>query len=86
MDDRRQGGYKMIDMKWFISYRVLKYGMPPKEDIVVTDVTPARWVMYRKVGTGDDCYILYAEEISPVLAAELMHTAKIKSNFFKEVE
>jgi hypothetical protein len=74
----------MMDMRWFISYRVLSHGMPPRESLVVTDVTPARWVMYRKVATGDSCYILYAEEISPVLAAELMHTAKIEHNFFKE--
>ena len=76
----------MIEMKWFISYKVISYGIPPKESVVVTDVTPARWVMYRKVGTGDEHYILYAEEISPALAAELQHTAKIESNYFKEGE
>lgn len=74
----------MIEMKWFISYKAQSFGIPPREGIVVTDVSPARWVLYRKVATNEDCYILYAEEITPALAAELMHTAKLESNFFKE--
>ncbi len=76
----------MIETKWFISYRAISFGMPPKEHTVVTDVTPARWVLYRKEGTGDECHVLYAEEISPALAAELQHTAGIKTNLFKEVD
>lgn len=76
----------MIETKWFISYRVVSYGMPPKETVVITDVTPARWMLYHKVGTNDDCYILYAEEISPALAAELQHTAKIETKYYKEPE
>ncbi len=76
----------MIETKWFISYKVVSYGMPPKEGTIITDVTPARWMLYRKEGTGDEHYVLYAEEISPALAAELIHTAKIKSDYFKEVD
>lgn len=76
----------MIEMKWFISYTARSHGMPPKEALVITDVTPARWILYRKVGVNEDCTISYAEEISPALAAELVHTAKIKTDYYKEVE
>ena len=74
----------MIETKWFISYKVYSYGTPPREHSIVTDVTPARWVLYRKESTKDECFVLYAEEISPALAAELQHTAKIEADFYKE--
>lgn len=73
-----------IETKWFISYRVFEYGMPPKEALIITDVTPARWILYRKAGTGHDYAILYAEEITPAFAAELAHTGNIETNYFRE--
>jgi len=74
----------MINTKWFISYRT--YAYPVKEDVIITDVTPARWLIYRNPGKYETCVILYAEEISPSLAAELIHAAGIKAYYFKEVE
>ena len=71
-----------IDTRWFISYKT--YSFPPKENLVVTDVTPARWVMYRSIGTGDKCIVLYAEEISPALAVELTHVEGIETDYFKK--
>ena len=76
----------MMDMRWFISYKIYEYGLPPKENLIVTDVTPARWVLYRSVGKDEKCTILYAEEITPSLAAELIHTGNIKADYFKEPE
>ena len=73
----------MIDTKWFISYRT--YSRSTEDDTIITDVTPARWLMYHDTA-GVKCVILYAEEISPSLAAELVHAAGIKAYYFKEVE
>jgi len=74
----------MIDTKWFVSYRT--YTPTLKEDVIITDVTPARWLMYHNASRNEKYVILYAEEISPSLAAELIHTAGIKVDYFKEVE
>lgn len=80
----------MIDTKWFISYktpsRVLKGDLVHLGNLVVTDVTPARWIMYRNANKNEECIILYAEEISPALAAELTHSAGIDTEYFKEVK
>lgn len=74
----------MINTRWFISYRT--YPSVYKENVIVTDVTPARWLMYRDSSNDKKCVILYAEEISPSLAVELIHTVGIKAYYFKEVE
>jgi len=75
----------MIDTRWFVSYKT--YSPSPEEDVIITDVTPARWLMYRNAFRDrKKCVILYAEEISPSLAAELIHTAEIKVDYFKEVK
>jgi len=73
-----------IDTRWFVSYKAYEYGLPPKEDLVITDVTPARWILYRLAGKNEKCIVLYAEEISPALAAELVHTGNIKQNYYKD--
>lgn len=75
----------MIDTQWFISYKMIN----PQSGIhqhgtVITDVTPAQWFMYRKISTFLNNHILYAEEISPALAAELIHTAGLKTDYYKE--
>jgi len=74
----------MIETKWFVSYKT--YSRPLKEGTIITDVTPARWLMYNNSCTNEEHCILYAEEISPSLAAELVHAAGIKVDYFKEVE
>jgi len=74
----------MIETKWFVSYKM--YTPSPKEDVIITDVTPARWLMYNNATRLVKYVILYAEEISPSLAAELVHAAGIKTYYFKEVE
>lgn len=74
----------MIETKWFISYKT--YSCLSTWDLVITDVTPARWVMYHNANKNETCVILYAEEISPALAAELTHSAGIDTEYFKEVE
>lgn len=80
----------MIDTKWFISYKTYSHMLEGDSVIigklVITDVTPARWVMYHSKSKNEDCIILYAEEISPALAAELTHSAGIDTEYFKEVE
>ena len=77
----------MIDTKWFVSYRTYSHSpmIARQEDVIITDVTPARWLMYRD-NENEKHVILYAEEISPSLAAELVHAAGIKAYYFKEVE
>lgn len=74
----------MIDTRWFISYKT--YAPVSKEDIIVTDVSPARWLMYHNANKDGKCVILYAEEISPSLAAELIHAAGLRAYYFKEIE
>lgn len=74
----------MIDTRWFISFRTALY--QAVYGIVITDITPARWCMYQKVKTDREYHILYAEEVSPALAAELVHTAGIKTDYFKEID
>ena len=74
----------MLDTKWFVSYKT--YSPSQKEDVIITDVTPARWLMYHNASRTKKYVILYAEEISPSLAAELIHAAGIKAYYFKEVE
>lgn len=74
----------MIDTRWFISYKV--YFPEVKEQVIITDVTPARWLMYHNADKLETCVILYAEEISPSLAAELIHAAGLKAYYFKEIE
>lgn len=74
----------MIDTKWFISYKT--YSLAIEEEIIITDVTPARWLMCRDINEEEKCVILYAEEISPSLAAELVHAAGIKAYYFKEIK
>ncbi len=71
----------MIETKYFISYKTLIGGMGN----VVTDVTPARWCMYRKVNTKETHIIMYAEEISPALAAEITKSSNVSEDYFKEV-
>lgn len=82
----------MIETRWFISYKTqqqvtstLTGDLIVVGDLVVTDVTPARWVMYHKLRKNEECIILYAEEISPALAAELTHSAGVNTEYFKEV-
>ena len=74
----------MIDTRWFISYKTYSY--LTIERVIVTDVSPARWMLYYNADKNKNCVILYAEEISPSLAAELIHTAGIKAYYFKEIE
>ena len=77
----------MTDTKWFVSYRTYSHSpmIARQEDVIITDVTPARWLMYHHM-VDKKCVILYAEEISPSLAAELVHAAGIKAYYFKEIE
>ncbi len=75
----------MIDTRWFISFKTIT-GPTHDNGTVITDVTPARWFLYRKESTFLNHHILYAEEISPALAAELAHTAKIKTDYYTEVD
>lgn len=77
----------MLDTRWFISFKILnpETGIA-QHDTVITDITPARWFLHRKTATFLNHYILYAEEISPVLAAELAHLAKIQTDYYKEVD
>lgn len=74
----------MLDTRWFISYEI--YAPVLERGSLITDVTPARWLMYYCADKKEECAILYAEEISPSLAAELIHAAGIKAYYFKEVE
>ena len=74
----------MINTRWFISYRI--YSFRVVEHVIITDVSPARWLMYDSESRDERCVILYAEEISPSLAAELIHAAGLKAYYFKEVE
>jgi len=74
----------MIDTRWFISYKI--YSRSPEEHTIVTDVSPARWLMYYSSLKFEKHVILYAEEISPSLAAELIHAAGIEAYYFKEVK
>jgi len=79
----------MIDTKWFVSYKThypKNTFTKHEENSVITDVTPARWLMYNNIHGQIEYTILYAEEISPSLAAELIHAAGIKAYYFKEVE
>ena len=75
----------MIETRWFISFKTIT-GAIHDHGTVITDVNPARWFLYRKESTFLNHHILYAEEISPALAAELSHTAKIKTDYYKEVD
>ena len=48
---------------------------------VVTDITPARWVMVQVLET----HILYAEHISLALASELVHCGTgIRTEYYRE--
>ncbi len=63
---------------WFISYRVTKHSMldtavPSYYCNVITDVTPAKWLLESQYELGGDRVILYAEEIAKSMAVELSH-------------
>ena len=76
----------MIETKWFISSKTISPTGVHEHKTVITDVSPALWFLYRKVGHHLNHHILYAEEISPALAAELIHTAKIQPDYYREVD
>ena len=63
---------------WFISYRMTTRNMIDDEcstvyRSVITDVTPAKWVLESQYVLGGSRVILYAEKISRGLAVELSH-------------
>ena len=77
--------------RWFISYRYIEKDFLTEEIIdveyksIITDVTPARWVLYASLRTGMEHHILYAEKISLALTSELVYGGTgIHSNYFKE--
>lgn len=83
----------MKNERWFIAFRYIEkdflsgridnaaYGS------VVTDVTPARWVMYRTIGSGMETHILYAEQISLAMASELVHSGtNIMGDYYKDAD
>jgi len=81
----------MNNERWFISYRFIEKDFLTEEIVkkgynaVITDVTPARWVLYSGLGMGREHNILYAEKISLALASELVYGgAGITSNYFRE--
>lgn len=76
----------MKNERWFISYRTVKKDFVfntecYEYDSVVSDVTPARWVMLQK----NETHILYAESISLALASELIHSGiGVRANYCRE--
>jgi len=77
--------------RWFISYRYIEKDFLTDEvvykgyGVTITDVTPARWLLYATLGMGKEHHILYAEQISLALASELAHGGTgIHTNYFKE--
>lgn len=79
--------------RWFISYKMVERDFLTSKikmethGVCVTDTTPARWTMYRKLGSGYDHYVLYAEQISLALASELVHGgANVSQHYYKEDE
>ena len=71
----------MREERWFISYRVEK-----DHKNVITDVTPAHWVLMKRIRSRKEVIILYAEQISLALSSELRHMAGIKFDNFGEEE
>lgn len=67
-----------MNKKWFISYKLVTKDML-EENIsfkylnVITDISPARWVLESQYNLGGERVILYAEEIPDSLAVELSH-------------
>jgi len=76
----------MRNERWYISYRFIKkdflFGETQKGyGSIVTDVSPARWVMLQE----NETHILYAEQISLAMASELIHCGTgIKADYHKE--
>ncbi|MCP4488976.1 MAG: hypothetical protein GY820_16940 [Gammaproteobacteria bacterium] len=77
--------------RWFISYKYRKTqfldGLCEDEGfgVVITDISPARWTLYARIGLNRDHYVLYAEEISMALAVEMVHGgAGVPTAFFME--
>ena len=77
--------------RWFISYRYIEKDFLTDTILnkgyggIITDVTPARWLLYTTLGTGREHHILYAEQISLALASELVHGGTgIHAGYFKE--
>jgi len=66
--------------RWFISYREIT----KTQSAVITDVTPAQWILRRILATNREHYICYAEQVSLALASELIHRVGIKADFYKE--
>jgi len=79
--------------KWFISYKfvesdfLLEQIMAEGFGVVITDVSPARWTLYARIAMNREHYVLYAEEISPALAVEMVHGgAGVPTSYFKETD
>lgn len=79
--------------RWFVSYKCVETDFLTQQVVniehksTITDVTPARWLLYITLGSGMEHHILYAEQISLALASELAHGGTgIHSNYFKEEE
>ena len=67
-----------MNKRFFISYRVVKQSMleeaiKPIYMNVITNVSPAQWVLESQYTLGGERVILYAESISVGLAVELSH-------------
>ncbi len=67
-----------MNKRWFISYRVIMRNMLEEDAAsrycnVITNVSPAQWVLESQYTLGGERVILYAEEISQGLAVELSH-------------
>lgn len=81
----------MKNERWFISYRYIEKDFLTERIIAkgynstITDVTPARWLLYATLKMNREFHILYAEQISLALTSELTHGgAGIHTNYFKE--
>lgn len=79
--------------RWLISYKFVKSDFLSGEiteegfGSVVTDVSPARWILYARIANSKDHYVMYAERISLALAVEIVHGGSgIPTMFFKEVD
>ena len=82
-----------MDDRYFISYRFVKEdfltgGITEEgHGVVVSDVSPAVWYNYAKLGLGRQHFILYAEKISLALAVELVHGgAGVPAVYLKEMD
>ena len=79
-----------MNKRWFISYLCIMKDMVNVKteslySCVVTNVSPARWLLESQYAIGGERVILYAEEISNSLAVELVHGGVgIPSAFFLE--